>query len=365
MATVCDNPTSETYTEDEDMKSGEDEADAKPANESDAKPSEVDAKPIVRPPIPKNTDPVVIPTEKDSRNYLLDGVKKVIIFNQKKFVSRLQLGERRGTEVDVRTIQQTFKSLDWEIDLHNDLTVAQIRKVILQDIQLSETEISALAIFILSHGEDNGTIFASDYPFRVDHDILFPLAADKSPGLAGKPKLIFVQACQGQATDPGSSVDGRRRRHTSTDSTAAYKIPNYADFLIYQASFWDHYSFRSPETGSWLIQSLCSAIDTSGPDQSLMDILLDVSRHVAVNKESNVPGKTHLDKKKQIPLLYSTMLRQLYLKRPDGLESTKSTFNDTNLIQSVKDMKVTNKDSRSGSEKSLSKGKVREECSCM
>lgn len=135
-ATVCDNPTSETYTEDEDMKSGEDEADAKPANESDAKPSEVDAKPIVRPPIPKNTDPVVIPTEKDSRNYLLDGVKKVIIFNQKKFVSRLQLGERRGTEVDVRTIQQTFKSLDWEIDLHNDLTVAQIRKVILEDIQL-------------------------------------------------------------------------------------------------------------------------------------------------------------------------------------------------------------------------------------
>lgn len=130
-----------------------------------------------------------------------------------------------------------------------------------------------------------------------------------------------------------------------------------------------------------MIQSLCSAIDTSGPDQSLMDILLDVSRHVAVNKvtfllivqfsisilsqESNVPGKTHLDKKKQIPLLYSTMLRQLYLKRPDGLESTKSTFNDTNLIQSVKDMKVTNKDSRSGSEKSLSKGKVREECSCM
>ena len=71
-----------------------------------------------------------------------------------------------------------------------------IRKVILEKVQLSETEISALAIFILSHGEDNGTIFAADYPFRVDHDILFPLAADKCPGLAGKPKLIFVQVCE-------------------------------------------------------------------------------------------------------------------------------------------------------------------------
>ena len=60
-------------------------------------------------------------------------------------------------------------------------------------------------------------------------------------------------------------------------------IPD-ADLAVFQASFWDHYSFRSPETGSWLIQSLCSAIDLSSPDQSLMDILLDVSRHVAVNK---------------------------------------------------------------------------------
>ena len=138
IATPCDNPGEKPpETEEAAIKGGdEEEADAKPALESDAKPSEVDAKPIVRPPVPKNTDPIVIPTEKDSRNYVLDGVKKVIIFNQKKFASRLQLGERRGTEVDVKTIQQTFKSLDWDIDLHNDLTVAQIRKVILEDIQL-------------------------------------------------------------------------------------------------------------------------------------------------------------------------------------------------------------------------------------
>ena len=36
-------------------------------------------------------------------------------------------------------------------------------------------------------------MFAADYPFRVDHDILVNLAADKCPGLAGCPKLVFVQ----------------------------------------------------------------------------------------------------------------------------------------------------------------------------
>ena len=51
-------------------------------------------------------------------------------------------------------------------------------------------------------------------------------------------------------------------------------------------------------------------------NESLMDVLLSVSRNVAINKESNVPGKNHLDKKKQVPLLYSTMLRKMYLKCP-------------------------------------------------
>jgi len=207
-----------------------DTPDARPSADA----SEVDAKPIPWPSGSSPSESISAPTAKDSKCYTLEGTKKVIIFNQKIFAPRLKLNPRKGTEIDVKSIQNTFKSLDWDIDLYNDCTVAQIREVILKQIQLSEENFAALAIFILSHGEDNGTIFASDYPFRVDHDILFQLAADKSPNLAGKPKLVFVQACQGQETDAGTSVTERRRRHTSQDSTSTYKIPNYADFLIFQ-----------------------------------------------------------------------------------------------------------------------------------
>jgi len=294
------------------ISSASDTADAKPSSDA----SEVDAKPISWPPRSNSSEPIAVPTGRDSKCYTLVGTKKVIIFNQKNFAPRLKLNTRKGTEIDVTSIQNTFKALDWDIDLYNDCTVAQIREVILKQVQLSEEDFAAIAIFILSHGEDNGTIFAQDYPFRVDHDILFQLAADKSPNLAGKPKLVFVQACQGQETDSGSNLTERerRRRHTSQDSTSTYKIPNYADFLIFQASFWDHYSFRSSETGSWFIQSLCNSIDKSDKEDALFDILLSVSHNVAVNKESNVPNRGHLDKKKQVPLLYSTMLRRMYLK---------------------------------------------------
>jgi len=288
--------------------------DARPSGD----PSEVDAKPIgwsrESPPPPA----LSVPTARDSVSYNLSGLKRVLVFNQKNFASRLKLNPRHGTEVDVRSIEGTFKSLDWEVTTYTDSTVAQIRDIILKEVQLSEQEVSALAIFILSHGEDNGTIFAADYPFRVDHDVLGQLTADKCPRLVGRPKLLFVQACQGQATDQGVNVTDRRRRHTSQDNTATYKIPNYADFLIFQASFWDHFSFRSSETGSWFIQALCDKIDRSHPSDPLFDVLLEVSAQVALNKESNVPGRPNLDKKKQVPLLYSTMLRKLYLKGPNN-----------------------------------------------
>jgi len=330
------------------------DTDAKPTAEA----SEVDAKPITWPSGSSPGEPISVPTGSDSKSYVLEGTKKVIIFNQKTFAPRLKLNPRKGTEVDVKSIQNTFKSLDWDIDLYNDCTVSQIREVILKQIQLSEENFAALAIFILSHGEDNGTIFASDYPFRVDHDILFQLAADKSPNLAGKPKLVFVQACQGQETDAGSSVTERRRRHTSQDSTSTYKIPNYADFLIFQASFWDHYSFRSSETGSWFIQALCSSIDRSGENEALFDILLSVSHSVAINKESNVPGKSHLDKKKQVPLLYSTMLRRMYLKGPNKLsesvDSPEINKNVTEAVAGVSAIKLESKE-MSGSQRSLFK----------
>jgi len=289
----------------------DEETDALPAGASQ---SEVDANPLAWSTSSTFIQPVTILTSRESPQYVMSGIKKLIILNHRTFMPRLKLNDRRGTDIDVKAIESTFKPLDWDIEVKDDCTVSQIRETILR-IQISQEVWTGLAFFILSHGEDNGTVFAKDGLYRVDHDILYPLAADKCPMLAGKPKMIFVQACQGQDTDSGTSVlAGGRMRHTSADSTTTYKIPNYADFVIFQASFWQHYSFRSGDTGSWFIQALCDKINKSGPDDAFFDILLDVSAAVALNKESNVPQKPHLDKKKQVPLLYSTMLRKLYLK---------------------------------------------------
>ena len=72
------------------------ETDAKPT-EVDARPkqpSEVDAQPIIKPATGQAGDPIDVDTDKDCPYYVMEGVKKVVIFNHRKFAQRLVLGKK-------------------------------------------------------------------------------------------------------------------------------------------------------------------------------------------------------------------------------------------------------------------------------
>merc|ERR1712226_30091 len=127
-------------------------------------------------------------------------------------------------------------------------------------------------------------------------------------------------------------------------------------------------SFRSSETGSWFVQALCNKIDKSSESEPLFDILLTVSHSVALNKESNVPGRANLDKKKQVPLLYSTMLRKMYLKAPTTSTPSPTdtpTRDSVAVTDAFAGLKMEPR-ARTGSHKSLSrKGSKEKDCQIM
>ncbi len=75
-----------------------------------------------------------------------------------------------------------------------------------------------------------GYIYARDCKYKLDN-IWGYFTATQCPTLAGKPKLFFIQACQGDQLDAGVTLINR----TETDSgdyAMSYKIPIHADFLI-------------------------------------------------------------------------------------------------------------------------------------
>lgn len=91
------------------------------------------------------------------------------------------------------------------------------------------SEHDCLLISILSHGE-LGYIYAKDTHYKLENIWSF-FTAPRCPTLAGKPKLFFIQACQGDRLDGGITLS-RTETDSSDSQSMAYKIPIHADFLI-------------------------------------------------------------------------------------------------------------------------------------
>lgn len=104
--------------------------------------------------------------------------------------------------------------------------------------KVAETDHSqhdCLVIIVLSHG-DPGVLYTFDAQYKAE-SIWMPFTADKCPTLAGKPKLFFIQACQGDRVDDGYTLSYR----TETDGRCvsapySYRLPVQADFLIAYAT---------------------------------------------------------------------------------------------------------------------------------
>merc|ERR1712179_556700 len=109
-----------------------------------------------------------------------------------------------------------------------------------------------------------GILYAYDQPYSADR-LWNQFSADKCPTLAGKPKLFFIQACQGSKTDSGTEVQ--------IDSSDSIKIPNHADFLIGYSTIPGFLSWRNSNTGSWFIQSLCDVLRSEGHSLDLLSIM--------------------------------------------------------------------------------------------
>lgn len=94
--------------------------------------------------------------------------------------------------------------------------------------EMDHSDRDCLVVAVLSHGE-LGLIYAHDAAYKAD-SLWQHFTADRCPTLAGKPKMFFIQACQGDKLDPGLSL--KERTETDGQPAATFRIPAQADFLI-------------------------------------------------------------------------------------------------------------------------------------
>jgi len=259
-----------------------------------------------------STTGLLMPTSKDSDFYNMNHKYrgKAIIFNHYKFSPEINLPTRSGTNVDRDNLRVVLRQLEFDVEIHNDLRAQDIDRVLMKASLEDHTESDCIFIAVLSHG-DNGVIYAYDRLYSSE--LIWTLfTADKCPTLAGKPKIIMFQACQGQSFDSGRKVVHR----VQTDSiSVSYKIPCYADFLLGYSTIPGHYSWRNKVTGSWFIQALCRVLEKEASSKDFLALLTRVNRMVAFDFESYNPEDPELHGMKQIPCFNSMFTRDLFFSR--------------------------------------------------
>ena len=203
-----------------------------------------------------------------------------LIINNKHFTS-LHHRERVGTMRDEYNLKQTFLYLGYRPVVCNDLTRAEIVYILdnldkfLGDSNNKASQKVANDSFvccILSHG-NKGVIMSSD-SYSIEREELEKMVG-KSEILKGKPKIFFIQACQGI----GYGTAPIERVSSDSDTTS-----QRAHFYLCFATVHGDKSYRDKFTGSWFITEVCKLLCEYGTYDNLNeDFQLRLNKNVADN----------------------------------------------------------------------------------
>ncbi|NXU62242.1 CASPA protein, partial [Horornis vulcanius] len=245
-------------------------------------------------------------------SYKMDGPHRgfCLIINNVNFNS----SQRKGSCKDAEQLEKVFTWLGLDVRTYTDQTSGDIIKLMQtwQRVQ-DHKDRDCFICCILSHGK-SGAICGTDDKLVSIRVLTTHFTAKQCPQLAAKPKLFFIQACQGNNiqrpvyvdTDgPTPDLSSMEERVSLSES-----IPEEADFLLGMATVDGCVSFRHIEEGTWYIQALCSKLQLLVPrGEDILSILTQVNEDVAKRVS---PSGT----KKQMPQPAYTLRRKFIFPIP-------------------------------------------------
>lgn len=249
-----------------------------------------------------------MPVDRNSPYYNMNHKHRGIafIFNHEHFDIH-SLKSRTGTNVDSDNLHKVLKGLGFLVTVRHNCKAEEVNNYVQQLADMDHSDNDCLLIAVLTHGE-LGMLYAKDTHYKPDN-LWYYFTADKCPTLAGKPKLFFIQACQGDKLDGGITLSNRTE--TDGSSNASYRIPIHADFLIVFSTVPGYYSWRNTTRGSWFMQALCEELRYNGNDRDILTLLTFVCQKVALDFESNTPDILPMHQQKQVPCITSMLTRLL------------------------------------------------------
>ncbi|NWZ51212.1 CASPA protein, partial [Haliaeetus albicilla] len=247
-------------------------------------------------------------------SYKMDGPHRgfCLVINNVNFDKSLQ--ERKGSCKDAGELERVFTWLGLDVRTYTDLTSQEIKDLMRTWQRLQDhKDRDCFICCILSHGE-SGAIYGKDEELVSIRMIMSHFTAKQCPQLAEKPKLFFIQACQGKEIQCPVYVEADARipdlSSMQQSISPSESIPEEADFLLGMATIDGYVSFRHIQQGAWYIQALCSKLQLLVPrGEDILSILTEVNEDVGRRVD-------RLGTKKQMPQPAYTLRRKFIFPIP-------------------------------------------------
>ncbi|NWI61528.1 CASPA protein, partial [Calyptomena viridis] len=216
--------------------------------------------------------------------YKMNGPQRgfCVVINNVEFSS----SERKGSYKDAEELERVFTWLGLDVRTYTNQTSGEIRDLMQTWQHLEDhKDRNCFICCILSHGE-SGAIYGTDEKLVSIRTIMSHFTAKQCPQLAEKPKLFFIQACQGKKIQRPVYIDVDAQipelSSMQQNISLSESIPEEADFLLGMATVDGYVSFRDVEQGTWYIQALCSKLQLLVPrGEDILSILTEVNEDVA------------------------------------------------------------------------------------
>ncbi|EFX85212.1 hypothetical protein DAPPUDRAFT_45861 [Daphnia pulex] len=211
---------------------------------------------------------------------------------------RENLAYRYGSDADRDKLSETFRMLGHDVEIYENLTrenlLRTMEKISKYDFRLYD----CLVMCFLTHGE-RGILFSADsIPIELDQIKSYFNGAN-CPHLFEKPKLFFLQACQGQESQRRITYD-----EIQDDSIVRPSISNFFEAWATVPGF---LSYRSTYKGSAVfVRELCHVLQMYAhiPSFGLFDLTTKVNDRVS---RWETPGF-----KVQMPCIVSCLTRKMH-----------------------------------------------------
>ncbi|XP_077435569.1 caspase-8 isoform X2 [Vanacampus margaritifer] len=189
------------------------------------------------------------------------------------------LEQRCGTMVDADCLEKVFEWLGFEVRIRQDCNRKQILSLIQELSSNDHSQMDCLVCCVLSHGKEDCVCGVDGRTVKIT-ELMKPFNGQGCNSLVGKPKLFFIQACQG--SERQKPVFLVTDSHTDEAAGVKISIPCDADFLLAVSSIPSYVSYRNPTHGARFIQSLCQNLIKMVPRNChVVDILTKVNGDVS------------------------------------------------------------------------------------